>query len=138
MTRVMTVKQIEELTCDEPVNGVYSPDWNAVQQAIDGKQGTLSSLLAKRIKRTVADAEATGEMKLDLMMLVRIVLFQRRNLETAEMLITEKRLLEKYTAIADGDQELDGITNQGATKSKQTAAAGAQESIWSKKDPWGP
>jgi hypothetical protein len=77
-------------------------------------------------------------MKLDLMMLVRIVLFQRRNLETAEMLITEKRLLEKYTAIADGDQELDGITNQGATKSKQTAAAGAQESIWSKKDPWGP
>ncbi len=109
MTQVMTEQILKDLTCDEPTGGEYAVDWSKVQTALDAAQGMLDGRLSRRV--AVPVAAPTAELIYDEQRIGRLYLFRRRGRETDAMLTEEKRLIEKYDAIADGRAELVGVTD---------------------------
>lgn len=136
MSQVMTLQQLKDLTADAPVGGEYAVDWDIVQRSLNMAHGRLNGLLAKRV--AVPVASPTAELCGDEQALARVDLFRRRNLENDQMLVGEKRIIEKYTLIARGDAELDGVTNVGQKVESANGAAGAKTSPWNDDNPVGP
>jgi len=110
LNRYLPAQKIVDLTSDaQAEGGGYAADWDVVDTEIDAAEARLNGYLVKRVPVPVASP--TAELIKDVATLVSLALHRRRGLETENMIVEEKRMLEKYAAIADGRIELVGVTD---------------------------
>jgi phage gp36-like protein len=136
---VMTLAQVVELSADQPdQDGVYRPDWSIVETFLRDAQDNINNKLRRRVNLPLD--VVPNSVRLDVKRLAKIGLFRRREKANDDMGKEEKRILDKYQAIADGDDELVGVTDQGKTASGISgaqAAGNAPQTMFGKKKPWG-